>query len=75
MIYNSIILFLNLGGGEVMLLLLVVLLLFGSNQLPQLVKGVAKGIREINDAKTQLALLQTEIAEIKKGVPQLIFIN
>jgi sec-independent protein translocase protein TatA len=58
---TTVLLFLNLGGGEVFVVILVVLLLFGSDQLPQLLKGVGKGIREINDAKSQIQ------NEIKKG--------
>ena len=60
MIYD-VILFLNLGGSEVFIILLAIVLLFGSDQLPQLVKGLGKGIREINDAKNQIQ------NEIQKG--------
>ncbi len=57
----SILLFLNLGGGEIFIILLVIVMLFGSDQLPQLVKSVGRGIREINDAKSQIQ------NEIQKG--------
>jgi len=52
---------LNLGGGEVFVIILVVVMLFGSDQLPQLVRGFGKGIREINDAKNHIQ------NEIQKG--------
>lgn len=42
--------FLNMGGGEIMLILVVVLLLFGGKKLPELAKGLGKGIREFKDA-------------------------
>ena len=42
--------FLNLGGGEIFLLVLVVLLLFGAKRIPELAKGLGKGIREFKDA-------------------------
>jgi len=58
---ESIFLFLNLGGGEIFIVVLVIILLFGSDQLPQLVKSVGRGIREINDAKNQIQ------NEIQKG--------
>ena len=45
-----IILFLNLGGGEVLLVLLVVLLFFGSKSIPELARGLGKGLREIREA-------------------------
>ena len=42
--------FLNMGGGEIMLIMAVVLLLFGGKKLPELAKGLGKGIREFKDA-------------------------
>ncbi|WP_316838707.1 twin-arginine translocase TatA/TatE family subunit [Pedobacter gandavensis] len=42
--------FLNMGSGEIMLILVVVLLLFGGKKLPELAKGLGKGIREFKDA-------------------------
>lgn len=62
---SSVILFLNLGGGEVFLIVLVIIMLFGSDKLPELVKGLGKGIREINDAKNQI---QNEIQKSTSGV-------
>ena len=43
-------LFMNLGGGEIFLILLVVLLFFGSKRIPELAKGLGKGMREFKDA-------------------------
>lgn len=42
--------FLNMGGGEIMLILAVVLLLFGGKKLPELARGLGKGLREFKDA-------------------------
>lgn len=42
--------FLNLGGGEIFVILLVVLLFFGSKRIPDLAKGLGKGMREFKDA-------------------------
>jgi len=42
--------FLNMGGGEIMLIMVVVLLLFGGKKLPELARGLGKGIREFKDA-------------------------
>lgn len=42
--------FLNMGGGEIMLILAVVMLLFGGKKLPELARGLGKGIRDFKDA-------------------------
>ena len=42
-------LFLNLGAGEIVLIALVVLLLFGGNKIPELMKGLGKGVRNFKD--------------------------
>ena len=48
---NSIFLFLGgLGGWEVFAILMVVVLLFGAKKIPELAKGLGKGIREFKDA-------------------------
>ena len=44
------ILFLNLGGGEIFVILLVVLIFFGAKRIPELAKGLGKGMREFKDA-------------------------
>ena len=42
--------FLNMGGGEMMMIMVAVLLLFGGKKLPELARGLGKGIREFKDA-------------------------
>ncbi len=42
-------LFLNLGAGEIILIALVVLLLFGGKKIPELMKGLGKGVRNFKD--------------------------
>lgn len=49
MLYSNL-LFLNLGTQEVVLILFAVLLLFGGEKLPELARGLGKGIREFKDA-------------------------
>lgn len=43
-------LFGTFGGWELMITLLVILLLFGAKRLPELAKGLGKGIREFKGA-------------------------
>jgi len=42
------------GGLEWILIFLAVLLLFGGRKIPELMKGIGKGIREFNSAKTKV---------------------
>ena len=42
------------GGGELVIILVVVLLLFGGRKIPELMRGLGKGIREFNDAKSSV---------------------
>jgi sec-independent protein translocase protein TatA len=41
----------GIGTGEVIILLVVILLLFGAKRIPDLARGLGKGIREFKDAK------------------------
>ena len=40
-----------LGGTELVIILALVILLFGGRKIPELIKGIGKGIREFKDAK------------------------
>jgi sec-independent protein translocase protein TatA len=60
-------LFLNMGGGEILVVLLVIILFFGSNKIPELARGLGKGIREFKDATSGV---QREIEESMKEVPK-----
>lgn len=40
----------SLGAPEIIIILVVVLLLFGGKKIPELMKGLGKGIREFKDA-------------------------
>jgi sec-independent protein translocase protein TatA len=54
--------FMSLGWNEILLILLVVLLLFGGRKIPELMRGMGKGIREFNDAKNNVR------KEIEEGI-------
>ena len=59
--------FLNLGGGEVFVIVLFVLLFFGSKRIPELARGLGKGIREMKDVMNGVQRdIQKEINEVKK---------
>lgn len=42
----------GLGGTEVLLIVLVLLLFFGGKKLPELARGLGKGIKEFKDASS-----------------------
>ncbi len=48
--YQHTLLFLNIGAQETILIVLAILLLFGGKKLPELARGLGKGIREFKDA-------------------------
>src|SRR6201996_8835823 len=48
--HSSVLLFLNIGGPEMILIVFVALLLFGGDKLPELARGLGKGIRDFKDA-------------------------
>ncbi len=44
----------GLGTNEIIVILLVVLLLFGGKKIPELMRGLGRGVREFNDAKNNV---------------------
>lgn len=52
----------QLGATEFLLIFLVVVLLFGGKKIPELMRGLGKGIREFNSAKNAVE------DEIRQGI-------
>ncbi len=48
------------GGSEWILIIVVVLLMFGGKKIPELMRGIGRGMREFNDAKNNV---KTEIED------------
>ena len=61
---NNIILW-SPGAGEIILIVAVVLLLFGGKKIPELMRGLGKGIREFKDASSGIEK-DDDKKEIKK---------
>ena len=53
----------NFGAGEIILILLVVLILFGAKKIPELAKGLGKGMSEF---KKGLKEVENEIKDADK---------
>ena len=58
---------LSLGGGELMLVFLVFLLLFGANKIPEMAKGLGKGLKEFKKATDDI---KRELSESTGGLTQ-----
>ena len=62
--------FLNLGTGEIIIIALIVLLLFGGKKIPELMKGIGKGVsnfkKGMNDIEEEINGLMTYDREIDK---------
>ncbi|HKH62924.1 MAG TPA: twin-arginine translocase TatA/TatE family subunit [Flavitalea sp.] len=52
------------GGTEWILIILAVLILFGGRKIPEFMRGLGRGIREFNDAKTNVK------KEIEEGMSE-----
>ncbi|MFY8089931.1 MAG: Sec-independent protein translocase subunit TatA/TatB [Chitinophagaceae bacterium] len=54
----------GLGMPEIIMILLAIILLFGGRKIPELMRGLGKGIREFNDAKNNVR------KEIEEGISE-----
>ncbi|RYZ56739.1 MAG: twin-arginine translocase TatA/TatE family subunit [Chitinophagaceae bacterium] len=53
-----------LGFNEILIIAIIILLLFGGKKIPELMRGLGRGVREFNDAKN------TVKKEIEDGVTE-----
>jgi len=51
---NTLLLF-GLGGQEILIIALVVLLLFGGAKIPELMKGLGKGVKSFKDGMKEIS--------------------
>ena len=54
MLSNSAFLLAMPGGSEWIFIIIAVLILFGGRKIPEFMRGLGKGIREFNDAKSNV---------------------
>ncbi|MBK8502066.1 MAG: twin-arginine translocase TatA/TatE family subunit [Saprospiraceae bacterium] len=62
---SQVILLFSLGGPEVIVILFAILLLFGGKKIPELMRGLGKGIKEFNNARSTIE------SELKDGMREL----
>ncbi|MCM1177332.1 MAG: twin-arginine translocase TatA/TatE family subunit [Clostridium sp.] len=51
---NSLLILGNIGAGEIIIIALVVLLLFGGKKIPELMKGLGKGVKSFKDGMNEI---------------------
>lgn len=56
----------GLGTGEILIILLIILLLFGAKKLPELAKGLGKGINEFKKASNEIKKEVQEASDNKE---------
>ena len=54
----------GIGTSEILLIVFVLLLLFGGKKLPELMRGMVRGIRDFKDAVNE------PVEEIKKSIEE-----
>jgi len=57
----------SLGGPEIFVIIFAILLLFGAKKIPELARGLGKGIREFKDATKEI---KDEIEEGSKSITE-----
>jgi sec-independent protein translocase protein TatA len=62
---------LAIGTNEIIIILVIVLLLFGGRKIPELMRGLGRGVREFNDAKTNVKReIEESSTDIKTSVKE-----
>lgn len=59
--------FLFISGAEIAFILFIVLLVFGADKVPEIARGLGKGMRQIRDATNDIKTEITKSAE-KEGI-------
>jgi len=59
--------FLFISGTEIVFILFIVLLVFGADKVPEIAKGLGKGMRQLKDATNDIKSEITKSAE-KQGL-------
>ena len=65
MVLNGILGFFNLGTGEIILIVAIILLLFGGRKIPELMRGLGKGVKSFKQGMNEVE------EELKKPIEDL----
>ena len=72
MMLQAVLLFFNIGTPELFVIILVIIMFFGSKKIPELARGLGKGIRELKNATSDI---QEEIRKSSNVVKEEINIT
>jgi sec-independent protein translocase protein TatA len=62
-------LFLNLGSGEIFLIVILIVLFFGTDKLPEMVRGFARGMREMRNAAGEIQReIESSVNEVQRDI-------
>ena len=64
--YSNLLFIQGLGGWEIILVLAVILIFFGAKRIPELARGMGRGIREFKDATREI---KDEVNNAANGNP------
>ena len=62
---NNLLLIGNLGTGEILIIALIVLLLFGGKKIPELMRGLGKGVKSFKDGMSDV---EKEVQDIDNQI-------
>ena len=60
--------FLFIGGPEIFIIILIVVMVFGADKIPEIARGLGKGIRQVKDATNDI---KKEISDVKESLDKM----
>ena len=71
---NPVLLF--IGGPEIVIIMMAIVMLFGSKKIPEIARGLGKGIRELKDASNDIkreirsstSIVKEEVQKVEKDL-------
>ena len=62
---NNLLFLSNVGTGEILIIALIVLLLFGGKKIPELMRGLGKGVKSFKDGMSDV---EKEVKDIDNQI-------
>ena len=60
--------FLFIGGPEIFIIILIVVMVFGADKIPEIARGLGKGMRQVKDATNDI---KKEINDVKESLDKM----